>query len=307
MSVVSETNFFGNFQHFEDPKVLIIPVPYEYTPYCLKGTKNAPQAVLNASIKLEQFDDEMWLDPSSIGINTSGFVTCEFVGNDSIQPFNELEQTVRNTVIDGTLPIVIGGEESILYGGVKAVYDLYPELSILNFGANLSLKDSFQNNKFGSRCILKRIIEVMPDIKLIQLGARSVSKEEALYLETNSNIDVFFSKDKSQWNVAEILSALTKNVYINFNFNALDSGIMPSCSMPEPGGLSFEQALEIIKNVCAFKDIVGMGFLGFCPNPNLQAPDFLAAKLIYKSIGYTFARQLGAFEEKEPSLATSES
>lgn len=298
MGIVAETNFFGNFKHFEDPKALIIPVPYEFTPSYLKGTKNGPQAILNASIKLEKFDDEMWLEPSNIGISTSNFVTCEFAGNNSIQPFNEIEQVVRNAVISGALPVVIGGEACISYGSVKAIYDLYPELSILYFDACASLKDVSQNSKYSSKCVLRRVLEVMPDIKIIQVGTRSISKEEADYLEGgNTNINIFFARDKDRWNIAEILSSLTKNIYIHFNFNVLDCGIMPSVVSPEPGGLSFEQTVEVIKNVCAFKDIVGMSFVDFCPNPNLQAPDFLASKLIYKSVGYTFARQLGVFDE----------
>ena len=307
MATIVETSCFGNLQSSDDPKVLVIPTPYEYsTPY-LKGTKNGPQAILNASMHLEFFDDELWTDISTIGINTTNLLTCEFVNNKTKEPFIEVEKAVRNAVISGCLPVVIGGEHSISCGSIKAIYDLYPDVSILYFNAKPCLMDTFQSNKYNHQCTLRRVCELMPDLKIVQLGIRSISQEEAKWVETNdTNVEIYFAKDKKLWTTAEIISSLSKNVYISFDFNTLDSSIMPSCTMPEPGGLSFEQATDIIKNICAFKEIVGIDFTDFSPITGLSAPDFLAAKLIYKSIGYAFARQLGVFEE-ESSLVTNKS
>ena len=307
MVPIVETNFFGDFEQVEDSKVLIIPTPYEYTTSYGKGTKNGPQGILNASTKLEFFDDELWSNPQTIGINTSNFVNCEFVNNKTKEPFVELEQAVRSAVISGCVPVVLGGEHSITYGSMKAIYDLYPEVSILYFGAQPHLKESSQNNKFSSFCTLRQIYNSMPELKISQVGIRSMSKEEIDWLEKdNANIEIFFAREKNSWTTADILSKLTKNVYISFNFDVLDPGIMPSVGTPEPSGFSFDQVIDILKNICTFKDIVGMDFVELSPISGLHAPDFLAAKLIYKTIGYTFARQLGVFEESESPLAVSE-
>lgn len=306
MGTIVETNYFGNFKQEEDPKVLIIPTPYEYTTSHCKGTKNGPQSILNASKHLDPFDDELWTEISKIGINTTNFVNCEFVNNKSKDQFTEIEESVRSTVISGCLPVTIGGEHSISYGSIKAVYDLFPDVSILYFDAHTNLRDSHQNNKFSHLCALRRVYESMPDLKIVLIGVRSISKEEADWLDkTNPNIEIFFSRDKNNWKIPDIISNLSKNVYLSFNFNTLDAGIMPSCSAPEPGGLSWDQATDIIRNVCAFKEIVGMDFVEFVPIEDLKASDYLAAKLIYKTIGYTFARSLGVFEEDSSSLATS--
>ena len=298
MASIVETNYFGGFNQTEDPKVLVIPVPYEYTPAFIKGTKNGPQAILNASKRLEAFDDELWTDISKIGINTANPVICDFVSNKSTMPFMELEQAIRNSVINGQMPVIIGGEQALSFGTIKSIYDLYPDVSILSLTARPHLKNTFENNKYSSPCVFRRITETMPDIKLIQLSVRSVSNEEKHFLETSkTNIEIYLDKDKKEWNVSEILSNLTKNVFISFNFNSLNSAVMPSCAMPEPGGLSYELALDILKNICTFKEIVGLEFTEFSPIPGFLAPDFLAAKLIYKTIGYTFAKELGVFEE----------
>jgi len=288
MGIIVETSFFGNFEQALDPEVLIIPTPYESTSIS-KGVKNAPQAILNASKHLESFDDELWIEINKIGINTSNFVKTDL---------SEVEQAVRNSVINGSLPIVLGGEHAVSYGAIKAIYDLYPDVSVLYFGArpNVSL-ESFP---------IKKIYENFPDIKVVQTGIRSLSREEADWLERNSaNIEVFFLKDKVNWTVADIISKLSQNVYICFNFNTLDSSIMPSVKVPEPGGFSFDEATSLLKNICIFKEVVGMDFTDFCPIQGMTAPDFLAAKLIYKTIGYTFARELGVFEEKASEFTSA--
>lgn len=300
MGIIIETSLFGNLKQEENPKVLLIPVPYEYTTSYCKGTKNGPQAILNASIHIEKFDDELWADISKIGINTSGFVLNEFVSDKSKQPFVEIESAVRNAVIKGCLPVVLGGEHSISYGSMKAVYELFPNISILIFDACLNLKENHQNNKFSRLSLLRRLYELMPEVRIVLVGTRAFSEEETTWLDTNNpNIEIFLAREKDDWNISEIISNLTKSVYISFNFNVLDPGIMPSCSGPEPLGILWEKANDVLRNVCTFKEIVGMDFVEFSPINGLCAPDLLAAKLVYRTIGYIFARQLGAFEEKE--------
>ena len=306
--MIIETNYFGNFEQTDNPEVILIPIPYEYTTSFIKGTKNGPQTILNASTQLEKFDDELLVDISKIGINTTGFVNCEFVSNKSKHPFNEVEQAVRDVIIGGSVPVILGGESSITYGAIKAINDLFPEISILHFGSRCNLKSSHMENDFSHQCTFKRTSEMVPELKVIHAGIRSISEEEAEWLEENTpNTELFFAKDKNRWNVVDILSNLTKNVYISFEFNALDSSVLPTAAMTEPGGFNWEQITDILKNICTFKEIIGMDFTGFSPLPNSQAHDFLGAKLIYKTIGYSFARELGVFEEEEVSLAGSES
>ena len=313
MRFIVETSFFGNFEQAENPKVLVVPVPYEYTTnYGFgKGVKNGPQAILNASVNLDSFDDELWSDISSVGINTASFIAQEFVSDKSSMPFKEVENVVRNAVIKGFVPVLIGGEHSLSYGATKAVYDLYPDVSLLHISAGSNLKNTHKNNSYSHNCTTRRIIELMPDLKVVQAGIRRMSNEEAKWIEkTNPNLEMFFARDKKTWSVADILSCLSKNVYITFNFDALDPSIMPSTMSPEPGGFMWEEAIDILKNVCTFKEVVGMDFVGLSPVQGLYAPDYLAAKLIYKTIGYTFARELGAFEDKRDvacNVSTSES
>lgn len=300
MSIIVETHYFGNLTQVDKPRVLIIPAPYEYTTGFIKGVKNASQAILNSSLNLDLFDEELWADISRVGINTSDFVDCAFVCNGSKQPFIELEQVVKTSVINGSIPVVVGGESTISLGSVKAVYDLYPDVTILHFGSRPKLKQEVQENKYHHQCSIRNIIEEMPDIKLVQIGARSISEEESIWINENPRCEIFFAREKQNSNlIEEVLASLSKNVYISFDFSVLDPSIMPSSLSPEPGGLLFDEVLNILRNVCTSKEIIGCDFVNLAPREDLFASNYLASKLIYKTIGYMFAEELGVFEEEQ--------
>ena len=86
------------------------------------------------------------------------------------------------------------------------------------------------------------------------------------------------------------VSYLKKNVYITIDLDVFDPSIMPSTGTPEPGGLGWYEVLELCRRVFHRKNVIGFDVVELCPNKINKAPDFLAAKLIYKLIGFKFAR-----------------
>jgi len=74
------------------------------------------------------------------------------------------------------------------------------------------------------------------------------------------------------------------------DLDAFDPAIMPATGTPEPGGLDWYRALEILRAVAAARRIVGFDVVELAPIPGHVAADFLAAKLVYKLLGYALAR-----------------
>jgi agmatinase len=65
---------------------------------------------------------------------------------------------------------------------------------------------------------------------------------------------------------------------------------MPSTGTPEPGGLGWYEVLDLMRLVFCKTNVTGFDVVELCPNPANKAPDFLAAKLIYKLISYKFGK-----------------
>ena len=80
---------------------------------------------------------------------------------------------------------------------------------------------------------------------------------------------------------------LTDEVYVTFDVDFFDGSLVPGTGTPEPGGGTWEQALEILRRVAAEKTIVGADVVEHAPLPGNRAPDFLVAKLCYKLLGYS--------------------
>src|SRR5271170_4368624 len=84
--------YFGladEYSTHESSQAVIIPVPYEATTSYGKGTKNGPKAVLAASQQVELFDDELWVEPYKIGIQSASEILIEPVTSETEKPFEQ--------------------------------------------------------------------------------------------------------------------------------------------------------------------------------------------------------------------------
>ena len=124
----------------------------------------------------------------------------------------------------------------------------------------------------------------------MSLGIRNLSASEMEFYNKNRNrIEIFWAKDKNKWDINKITEKiLNKNVYITFDVDGFDSGIMPATGTPEPGGLFWEDVIPIIKNVCKNSNIVGADINELAPIKNFDSYNFLVAKLAYKILSYAF-------------------
>ncbi|MDO8491628.1 MAG: arginase family protein, partial [Dehalococcoidia bacterium] len=62
--------------------------------------------------------------------------------------------------------------------------------------------------------------------------------------------------------------------------------IMAAVSTPEPGGLLWGDVLGLLRSVARSRRVVGVDVMELCPSAGPPACAYLAAKLVYKLIGY---------------------
>lgn len=277
-------NFAGlTDQIYEDARVVVFPVPYSSTTYWNPDTKFGPQALIEASRHLELFDLEFKLDISAkLGIYTLDPLAPS--KNSPKEVVKQIETVASQLFKDGKFPVTLGGEHAIALGGVSAAAKNFKDLSVLQIDAHTDLRDEFEGTKYHHGCVMGRVVR---DLKLpvTQVGIRSVSEEEMDFIKKNKREKYIFYAPETP--IEKIIKTLKKNVYLSFDLDGLDPSIMPSTGTPEPGGLSYYQVLALIKAVAKKRKIVGVDLVELSPLPGISAPDFLAAKLAYKIIGYS--------------------
>jgi len=266
-------NFLGlDEQNYATAKVVIFPVPYNSTTYWKSGTKDGPQALIEASRHIELYDLETKKNLSETGIFTLPFL--EPSKNSPKEMMDRIEKVTAQILNDKKFPLMLGGEHSITIGAVSAFAKENKNFSVLQIDAHSDLRDEFEGTKFHHACVMKRIKDL--GISITQVGIRSSSVDDQFE-------NVFFAPDMP---IDKIIAALKENVYLTFDLDGLDPSIMPSTGTPEPGGLLWYETLNLIKEVAQKRKIIGADVVELDPIPGLSAPDFLAAKLVYKIISY---------------------
>jgi agmatinase len=280
-----EFNFGYLPEDYSDPDnagIVIIPVAYDGTSTWLKGADKGPAAIIEASANMELYDIETDSEVYKKGIFTEQIIGGEISTAEMIETVTE---TVRYYLERDRFMVIIGGEHSVSIGSIKAHTEQYENLTVLQLDAHSDLREEYNGSKYNHACVMARVKELCP---IVQVGIRSMDYSEKKSLD---RFGTFFAKDiynNTDW-IKNVISKLSDNVYITIDLDAFDPSIMPSTGTPEPGGLLWYDVLALLKVVAEKKNIVGFDVVELCPDTKNKAPDFLAAKLIYKLLSYKFA------------------
>ena len=260
----------------------IIPAPLEYTVSYMKGTKHGPQAILNASSQIELYDEELGCSPIDVGVYTRSALDYSGLGHAAALKLSG--NAVREVLRRKQVPLTLGGEHSLSVPLIAAVRERYPDLTVVHIDAHGDLRDEYEGTTLSHACTARRIVDM--DIPLLEIGIRSFSAEEAQFMKTKPNVAIVWGYQLARGNAVIPWQRLSRHTYITIDLDAINPSEMPAVGTPEPGGLSWYQVLGFIKDICRYSTIVGMDVVELCPTAGQTYADVLAAKLVYKLIGY---------------------
>lgn len=261
-------------------KVVILPVPYEGTASYRHGASEGPKAIIDASCNMETYDIETKKDFTALGIHTFDEVNPESASPEKM--INSLESIFDKILKLKKFTVMLGGEHSITFGALKSFKKKYKDLTVVQLDAHADLRNKYDGTKFSHACAMRRCREIT---KVVQVGIRSMSEEEALYLKKNNINTVFYSPEID---TEKILKLVGKNAYLSIDLDVLNPALMPSVGTPEPGGLTWYPFMNFIKQLMRRHNVVAADIVELAPIPGLSAPDFMAAIIAYKIIGYKF-------------------
>jgi len=249
----------------------------------MPGTRFGPRAILEASRQVEFYDEELDLEPFRIGIATLAEIDVDPANLGA--GLDRLEAVSAKLVEAGIIPFALGGEHSLTIAPVRALRERYPGLSVLQLDAHLDLRAEYQGTKQSHASVMRRVREL--GVPTVAVGIRSLSREEADYVHAEE-APVFLAREirESGLPIDEILAKLKNPVYVTIDLDAFDPAYVPGVGTPEPGGLTWDEGLKLLRAVCERRQVVGCDMVELCPIPGQPASDFFAAKLANKLIGY---------------------
>jgi agmatinase len=268
-------------------KVVIVPFGLEKTVSYGGGTKNGPKEIIKASHQVELYDEELNCEPyRRIGIKT----LKPFKIHKNIKKALNKMSEINKEILDNKLfPMTFGGEHSITPGCIAPFTKKYKNICLLHFDAHADLRQSYNGEKFSHASAIRRCLDYS-NVSVISFGIRNISESEIPFLKKNSSrINIFWAKDKKKWNFTKFKKLIkNKTVYLTFDVDGLDSSIMPATGTPEPGGLLWDETLEIIKIAAKNSKMVGADINELSPIKGFNSFNFLVAKLAYKILSYKF-------------------
>ena len=262
-------------------QVVLIPVPYDSTTSFRSGSREGPEAIITASYGLEDYDFELELDVSEIGIHTTGALEPHMAGPG---PMTERVRDAVATYLDlGKTVGLLGGEHSITIGSVQAHVEAYPSLSVLYLDAHADLRNEYMGTPYGHASAARRVFECCP---LSLAGVRSLCQEEHDFIRKN-NVPVWYWDPNSDRSPPEgVLDGLSDTVYVSVDLDVLDPALMPAVGTPEPGGMTWHELVSLLGKVAESRRIVGFDVCELAPADGPPACSYAAAKLVYKLVAY---------------------
>jgi len=214
----------------------------------------------------------------------------DVVPHDLMATLDAASEAVARTVAAGRVPILLGGDDSLLFAGVRGLHDaVQGSVGVIHFDAHLDLMDHNRRQGTHSQSSgMRRSLELerVHYSRCVQVGLRHFnfpSSREFLRREGPAQITApEFHRIGTDEAVRRILERVSgaDHVFFSFDIDAVDPAYAPGAGAHEPGGLTSAQALEAVRQLAPYCD----GFAVTEVNPLKDHADMtsnLAAYLCY--------------------------
>lgn len=283
-------NFGGideeQYSSFDAARIVVLPVSYEGTVSYGTGTGAGAMAIVDASRNMELYDEETDAELYKLGIHTLDEFRPRATPDEMMSALYERSKELLKS---GKFVCMLGGEHSVSAPIIKAHAEKFHDLSVLQIDAHADLRDTYDGTPHSHASIMARVVKDLR-IPSVQVGIRSISADEARSIGTGLPTHIYWAKDivgRTDW-IESAIDHLTENVYLTIDIDGLDPSLVPTTGTPEPGGLGWYETLSLIRRLAKKRRVVGMDLVEYSYSPNQDAPAFLCAKLVYKSLNYIF-------------------
>ncbi len=290
---------------------LILPWPLEKTVSYCTGTHTGPAAIIEASRQIELFDEETLVDFQE----RPRLHVLPPIAVDPSMPEDRLpehlEATARHVAqYRERFLLTLGGEHLLTYGVVTGLVDDPADVTIVQIDAHADLADKLGGRHWSHGTVMRRLWE--RGCRLVQVGIRSLSRPEYELVRSGPRIETFFAHElAARWD--ELLATLARlegPVYLSFDVDGLDPSIIPSTGTPQPNGLNWPQAMDVVRAVINSPcDLLGADVVEFIASPHPPGCDIIAARLVMKMVAYWWRRSVSgrvgqaSLSERRPTMS----
>ena len=284
--------------------IVVLPIPFEMTTSWGEGTEDGPAACITASSQVELYDP-LLQDELPCGMR---MYTAEAWSSDAATLMEQLD-SIKDYAIewfDGEqFPLFLGGEHGILpplmqaAGGHPSLSGDLSRMTLIQVDAHADLRNQLGGEEFSHGTAVRRSLDAGVG-KVVQIGTRALSREEAEFSQNDERVETWYARDfmgvcDGQVGWAALMDRIAQiegPVWLTFDVDGLDGSLVPDTGTPVPGGLSHWAAVEIIEGLFASgAEVIGADVNEIVPgddrltqfNAALIATKILAAHIASRS------------------------
>jgi agmatinase len=289
--------FAGDLDHLQ-ADIAIMGLPYG-NPYSAEEVTNdqtnAPTAVRRASPRLS-----LGLDRWDFDIGGTLFdgknVRVVDVGDVPMNPgepgghYGRAELAARKILKSGARLISIGGDHGVPIPVFRAL-DVAGPVTLVHIDAHLDWRDEVNGVREGYSSPIRRASEMAHIQRIVQIGMRGQGSARAEEVEAARawGAEIITAWELQDRGMAAVLAAIPdgERYYLTIDADGIDPSVMPAVAAPAPGGVSYRDAITLIKGLCRKGTLLGMDVVEITPGRDLNEITAIAA-------GYFVLNAIGA-------------
>lgn len=253
------STFIGCESQYEDAEIVLFGIPFDGTTSFRPGTRFAMQTIRTDSFGLETFSPYLDKDLEEVSIYDGGDLDLPFGNTKKV--IDQIFEYTQEVLKDGKKFLMVGGEHLVSLPTIKAAYEKYPNLHLIHIDAHTDLREDYLGEKLSHASVIRRSHDFLGDGRIFQFGIRSGMKEEFDWAKEHTYLERF-SLDTLKEKVLELQDV---PVYVTIDLDVLDPGVFPGTGTPEPGGITYRELLDAIKQLQALKHIVAADIVELSP------------------------------------------
>jgi len=280
-------------------KIAILGVPCatpypSVGPYCAGAPRAIRAAIASYAANLHHVDFDLGgpIFPDAVTAVDAG----DLAGSEADTAANRaaIREAVATIIGRGAVPIVIGGDDSVPIPVVEAFHDRRP-LTIVQIDAHIDWREEVAGERWGLSSTMRRASEMGHVERIVQVGQRGLGSARPRDLADAEAWGAILVPAEAvhERGIAPALDAVPagSQVLVTLDCDGLDPTIMPAVIAPAPGGLTYWQAIGILRGIAAKARIAAFDLVEFVPERDVAGLGALTAARIIVNVLGLLARQ----------------
>ena len=276
-----ERTFLSANASWEKSNIVILGCPFDGSASFRPGARFGPSEIRKASWGIETYSPYFRRDLSQLRVHDMG--DLELPLGEKKGSLGLIREAIRGILSKKKFPILLGGEHLITLPIVEEILRVYPSLHLLQIDAHADLREDYLGDTLSHCTVMKRVVDRLGEGRLFQIGIRSGIEEEFRLARRMKSI-VPLDQDSLRSMVKRFRN---KPIYITLDLDVIDLGLLPGVGTPEPGGLTFQGFLSLLKEIQPLH-VIGFDMVELTPDYDPTRISSITAAVILREMILAF-------------------